>query len=257
MKMLVLIGCLVALANTASAGLTAVVVPTVKRAVPGIEVAFTGTLTNTSGTDKLYLNDIAATLTGPSATQLALKPNAFFSNVPGILLPNEAYSSGEVFRVVLDAATPVGDYTATITFRGGSDMTASTNLATAAVTVHVGTFEVWSLQHFGDQVLAEGDEDQDGAENLLEFAMNLDPLHADRSASLKEQVIANHLTLSYVPNALATDVNFMVEGSTDLIGWSTTLVEETTAANGTPGLRTFRLIGSGNGFLRLHVTQSP
>jgi hypothetical protein len=119
------------LAPLAHAGLTFTLSPASQNAAKGTELTFSGSLTNTSTTDKVYLNDIA--LSGGDA-DLVLQPNTFFSNVPGILLPGETYN-GVVFRVLLVSGAATGDHSASITFKGGADIFANADLATSPLTV--------------------------------------------------------------------------------------------------------------------------
>src|SRR5688500_3032464 len=112
-------GCVLALTVSARAGLEMSLAPSVQNAAGGTELVFTGSLTNSSATDKLYLNDIAATLAGESALSLTLNSSAFYSNVPGILLPGEIYE-GVLFRIALSDAALAGDYSGTIVFKGGA-----------------------------------------------------------------------------------------------------------------------------------------
>lgn len=118
------------LAIPARAALNITLTPGVKNAARGTERVFNGTLTNTSATEKLFLNGLHATLNGGAATFLALQTNGFFANVPGILLPGETYT-GPIFRVALSTAAPADDYTGTITLDGGADIFATAGLASA------------------------------------------------------------------------------------------------------------------------------
>ena len=111
----------------ASAALLVSLNAPVVNAAAGVSVVFTGTLTNDSATDKVYLNDVECTV----PVGLALKPNTFFANVPGILLPGEIYT-GPIFSVGLDANAWPGDYAGTLTMKGGAGIAADNALATAA-----------------------------------------------------------------------------------------------------------------------------
>ena len=102
----------------------------VVNAAAGASVVFTGTLTNDSATDKVFLNEVECT----TPAGLALKPNTFFANVPGILLPGETYT-GPIFSAGLDAGASPGDYACTVTMKGGANMVAAGDLATAGFTV--------------------------------------------------------------------------------------------------------------------------
>lgn len=113
----------------AGAALTISLDAPVRNAAVGASVIFTGTVTN-NGAAKVFLNEVQCTL----PTGLALKPNTFFANVPGILLPGEIYA-GSLFEVALEAAASPGDYACMITMNGGADIVAADGLATADFTV--------------------------------------------------------------------------------------------------------------------------
>jgi hypothetical protein len=104
----------------------------VQNATPGNAVVFTGTLTNTDGSAKLFLNDLLVQAPGGVAQQ----PNVFFANVPGILLPGESYT-GPIFSVAVAANASPGDYVCTLDVKGGADIFAADSLATVGFTVTV------------------------------------------------------------------------------------------------------------------------
>jgi hypothetical protein len=134
-KHIALLFCVLAPITCARGDLTVSLSPSTRYGPGGIEIVFSGTLTNTSATDKLYLNDVRADLTGAAATYLTFEPNAFFSNVPGILLPGESYSNSEIFRIVLSGMTPPGDYPGTLVISGGANIFATSDLGSAAFVV--------------------------------------------------------------------------------------------------------------------------
>src|ERR1700704_5843166 len=90
---------------SAQADLTLTLLPSVQSSVGSNEVAFTGVMTNNNVTGNLFLNNIQLSFNGTATNYLAAKTNAFFLNVPGILLPGEIYSD-VVFAVSLNPATP-------------------------------------------------------------------------------------------------------------------------------------------------------
>lgn len=365
---------LLAMGSPAWAALSATLSASIKNSARGQEIVFSGTLTNTSGTDKLFLNDIVPVFSGASAPNLALKPNSFFSNVPGILLPGESYTESELFRIGLSAAAPSGDYAGVVTFRGGADIFASSDLASPAFTVlspavsiaatdasaseigpdpatvvvsrsgsaaidlqvffsiggtatngiaynaiapsvilpagsssatitilpvpnnlaegdrsvllSLGNFSTynlgapaestltihdkpsdrWRFENFGananDPAAADGaDWDGDGIQNLAEFALGADPKVSDRTALPAVTAVSDYLTISYLPNPEATDVNYIVEAATDLSNWSSADIEPVNVINpNPPGLRTFRyripISQSENVFLRLRLERN-
>jgi hypothetical protein len=134
-KPIALLFCVLASMTPARAGLTVSLSPSTRSGPGGIEIVFSGTLTNTSATQKVYLNGIHANLSGTAATYLTFEPNAFFANVPGILLPGETYSNSEIFRVLLSGLAPSGDYAGTVAIRGGMDIFATNNLGRASFVV--------------------------------------------------------------------------------------------------------------------------
>src|SRR5580700_3962673 len=83
--------------------------PAVQSGVESNEVGFTGILSNTCPTNELFLNDIQISFSGVATNYLTADTNAFYANVPGILLPGETYSD-VVFAVGILAGTPPGDY---------------------------------------------------------------------------------------------------------------------------------------------------
>ncbi len=346
--------CFLVGAITARASLTASLSVSVQNSARGQGLVFSGTLTNTSATEKLYLNDIVPSLSGASATNLTLKSAIFFSNVPGILLPNESYTESELFRIALSDGAPASDYAGTIIFRGGTDIVANGDLASvpftvlspavslvssdsngseigpdaasftisrsgsatiglsvvfnisgtaingiaynpiasavdipagssstivpivpipnniaegdrsvilslgtssaynqsasssATATVHDKPADAWRFAHFGananDPAAADtADFDGDGIQNLVEFALAGDPKIPDRSVLPSVSITGDYLTISYLPNPGATDVDYVVKSSTNFVNWTDQDVEPVTIGNpNPPRLRTFR-----------------
>ena len=93
----------------AGAALTGTLSPSVQNSAAGAELVFSGTLTNTSSTENLFLNDVRVDFTGNAVGNFGTDSNLFFASVPGILLPDEVYA-GELFRVALKTTAPSADY---------------------------------------------------------------------------------------------------------------------------------------------------
>jgi hypothetical protein len=244
---------LLALAISAQAAVTFTAAPSSRVAAPGAEIVFEGTLTNTSATERVFLNDVSASI----APSMALKTNPFFANVPGILLPGESYT-GPLFSMKLSIAAPPADYTGTITISGGSTITATGPLASTSFTVLATPISQWRYQTFGaaanDAPAGDfGDWDKDGMVNILEYALGTNAKAA--TAQPAATVAADHLTLSYSP--AAPDVTYVVEGSPDLIQWSASNVEP--VAPGPPGIVTYRYVqpisAGGAAFMRIRVSR--
>ena len=113
--------------RSAQADLTITLLPSVRSGVGSNEVAFVGVMTNRNLTGNLFLNDIQLSFNGTATNYFAAETNVFFVNVPGVLLPGEIYSD-IIFAVSLNAATPPGNYSGTVTIRGGTNIFATTNL---------------------------------------------------------------------------------------------------------------------------------
>jgi len=91
------------------------------------EVFFTGVLTNSNLTTN-FLNNIQITFTNAATNYLTADTNAFFANVPGILLPSEIYND-IAFGIEINPATPPGDYLGTVTIQGGTNIFETNNLS--------------------------------------------------------------------------------------------------------------------------------
>jgi hypothetical protein len=110
------------------ADLVFVLTPAAQSDVGSNEVVFTGTLINTSLTDDVFLNDMQFDFIDEAADYLAAYTNAFFANVPGILLPGETYND-VVFGITVASNTPPGQYFGIVTIQGGTNIFAADNLA--------------------------------------------------------------------------------------------------------------------------------
>ena len=362
------------LAMSARASLTIALVPSPQVAEQGAELIFSGTLTNASATDKLFLNDLDATLTGSSAAHLSLKTNAFFANIPGVLMPGETYT-GVLFRIAISRLAPSDLYGGTIAVLGGAGIFATTNLATAnftiaspvadivatdpiacefgpengafivartgntagALTIPIATsgtaingttynsvgssmtipagavsatipivpipdsiaqgdrmaivtlgngsgynlgansaatvvvrdkpIDEWRFDKFANDANVSfagdlADREGDGVRNLLEYALNLEPLTPDGTAQPTMTIESGYLTLSYVPKSWATDLTYVVESSSDLINWRADDVETVDVEDREPPERvTMRyknpVSPAGRAWLRLSITRGP
>ena len=66
-----------------------------------------------------------------------------------------------------------------------------------------------------------GDPDGDTIPNLLEYALDLDPLTSDAAGLPRVGREGNFITLTYTKVTTATDIGYAVEQSTDLALWAT------------------------------------
>jgi hypothetical protein len=175
------------------------------------EMSFDGSLINTGSTN-VYLNDIQCVLYPPESSALVADTNAFFANVPGILLPGETYTD-VVFGVTLGAVAPPGDYYGTVTIFGGTNIFAASNLAGASFQITLpdsvgdGIPDWWRQLYFGgdgsstnSQSCATCDADGTGQDNQFKYVVGLNPTN---SASVFAFTITNSLppALSFGPVA--------------------------------------------------------
>ncbi len=129
------------------------------------------------------------------------------------------------------------------------------------------TFDSWASTH-SLATDAAVDSDGDGINNLLEYALDLDPNTNDHSGlpsvATESGVGIDYLTLTYRKNLDAPDLTWSFEASTTLAvdSWiaasveSDTLVDPDPDGDGSAELRKARVIISGTKqFLRLKVTQ--
>lgn len=173
----------------ARAGLKAKVSASMEVTSQGRELVFRGTLSNTSSTTKIYLNDIAAA----SNENLVFRSNSFFSNVPGLLLPGESYTDSELFRLVLIEPAPKGDFEAIITVKGGNTIFANDDLALVSCRILVPAAEP-------------------SANRRAVYTLSL-----GRSVDSRLVILAGELGLSFVPSL--SDRSDLPEASTDLVLW--------------------------------------
>jgi hypothetical protein len=106
----------------------------------------------------------------------------------------------------------------------------------ASTTLLIGlTLESWRESYLSQEAqaaLAQGlnaDSDHDGLCNLLEYAFGLDPANPESETSTKLDVSETEMTLTYRRNTLATDLRFIVEGSSSpssLDSWETAVWNE-------------------------------
>jgi hypothetical protein len=97
----------------------------------------------------------------------------------------------------------------------------------------------WDSTYFSADQIVDGhsangeDPDGDAIPNLLEYAWALDPLATSTSGTPGGGVIGDYLTLTYRQNKQATDLDYAVEGCTNLItaAWTTNAISEVARAN--------------------------
>lgn len=166
--------------------------------------------------------------------------------------------------VVTPSTNQVGSATITLGVNDG----VTTTTSSFTVTVNGTPSQQWRQQYFGN-VLTSGsaadtaDPDNDGMENLMEYALGLSPTSAGAEGSRivadRETIsTSNYLRLTITKNPSATDVTYVVEVSSDPsnpLSWTSagTTIESNTS--GTLVVRDNSPIGStARHFMRLRVT---
>ena len=96
----------------------------------------------------------------------------------------------------------------------------------------------------------------DGILNLLKRAFNLNPLLAETTGIPFGTLNGGVFTLTYQQSLAATDLNFLVESSPDLVNWTTTHVTDVVvSSNGGTAIHNASIPVAGNTqFLRVLVT---
>jgi hypothetical protein len=76
----------------------------------------------------------------------------------------------------------------------------------------------------GSDAILTYDYDHDSLANLLEYGLGLNPTIAGLSGlpvvTLKDYSGTKYLSMTFTRSSLATDLTYIVQGSTDLVGWS-------------------------------------
>ena len=170
------------------------------------------------------------------------------------------------------AVTPIpnnvaeGDRTVLLTLAISPGYNPGAGIA-GTVTIHDKPADRWRLQNFGAAANTPAASDtaswaQDGVANVVKYGLGIDPTVGDVLELPQPTMVSGYLTLSFVPNPNATDVQFSVEGCPDLTAWSVANVEAVTLSNPIPPTRlTYRYrvpFGlTGAAFLRLKMDRIP
>jgi len=185
-----------------------------------------------------------------------------YESIPvSILIPAGASNATLTLTPIADNAAQ-GKRTATLILSAAPSYNLGSNV-TATVTIHDKPFDIWRLQKFGTnanglRAADVADWDSDGIQNILEYALNLEPTVPNIRALPIPQIVDGYLSWSYVRNPAVFDVALIVEASIDLVNWSSFDVE-TFLAPDPPGLVTVRyrqpVIMNPQVFLRLRASR--
>ena len=120
-------------------------------------------------------------------------------------------------------------------------------------------FTQWIAEEFEDEQIAshlysqDADPDKDGLSNLMEYALDTDPLFPTHRLPAKTTMDASGIAYTYSADNAKSDIRYVVESSRDLRTWQP-VASETIKAKGTIELRTAKVaIDDKPIFLRLTV----
>jgi hypothetical protein len=199
---------------------------------------------STTGGAKFYVNGVLRQSIDSSSINTA---------ATGVWRIGASHVSGEWFGGALDDV------------RLYSRVLSDQDIATIAATTT--PFEQWRIANHNPTQLGNAqlsgplaDPDKDGIGHLMEYALGLNPGVADKLGSkvthdLETLTSSQYLRLSVTKNASATDVNYVVEVSNDLVTWtSVNTVVETNTATSLIVRDTVPMTGNTRRFIRLRVT---
>jgi hypothetical protein len=189
---------------------------------------------STATVDNVTFLALPSAPAGVASTAGAGNVNLSWNVVPGAAtytVKRSATSSGTYTTVATGIASPafaesgltVGS---TVYYKVSATNAVGTGPDSAPLGVLVATaLQSWRLNNFGT-VVAIGtaadtaDPDGDGLPNLLEYALNSNPLVAD-SASARPTCQMSGSRLQFTFNRARSDVTYLVEGTSDLTVWTT------------------------------------
>ena len=126
---------------------------------------------------------------------------------------------------------PVSDRSIGLTLQPASSyLLVMTTTGTASI--NDTPINTWRIQKFAGQaniLSIAGDTANpsgDGINNLVKYALNLDPLSICSSGLPVVALQNGHMTLTYKRNNAATDLVYIVEGSSDFVNWTSTGITE-------------------------------
>lgn len=156
-----------------------------------------------------------------SSSGTATSGSDYFALTSSITIPIGASSSSVTLTPIADTLAE-GPETATLTLATSASY--ATINAAGTITIADLPIDDWRFAKYGINANTAAAADtanpaNDGLNNLLKYAMNLDPLTA--ALAPQSTIESGMLTLTYRRNLLATDITFTLQESTTLSAWST------------------------------------
>ena len=219
-------------------------------------------ITGAAGTQGVaYSATLAGTATDPD-TGDTLR----FSKVSGPAWLSIA-TNGALTGTPSGANTGANSFVVRVTDAGGLHADATLNIQVAALPDSNGNgiLDAWEIAHFGNANqganAADADPDGDGLSNLMEYALNTDPLVSNASPLVHDlETLAgqSYLRLTVPKNPAATNLTYTVETCGPLTAWSATdTVVEIDNSNQLIVRDKIPTHNAARRFIRLKVTATP
>ncbi len=201
---------------------------TVTNAAPSVATAASATSATVNGSTT-NISVLGADTDGGGESNLTYTWTA--TTVPsGVISPTYSANGTNAAKNAMVTFFKSGAYVlkATITDNGGLSVTSS-----VSINVTLTPFGNWKVQKFGanagNAAIAgpTADPDADGISNLLEYALNTDPMNAASLSLPTVGMTGGTMTFTYRKNDAASDLSYVVQQSSDLLSWTAANVVNT------------------------------
>jgi hypothetical protein len=133
-----------------------------------------------------------------------------------------AFTGQPALSTTATDASPDGVYPITIAAGTVSSDNYAPSFAPGELELALWTFADWQARHFAPgapAAVATADPDGDGLANLVEYALDRDPLAPDAADALVHGTADGRLTLGHLARRDTADLGYSVEWSEDLVTW--------------------------------------
>ncbi len=150
-----------------------------------------------------------------------------YTNVAGTLTWTNGETGAKTFQVpIIDDAQGGPSTSLNLILSGPTGGASLGTQSTAVLHILEDAFDLWRWSHFSTNITnfavagPYADPDQDGAVNLLEFALATDPNVANGQLSLTASLIGSHLEVQFHRNTAATNLTYTVQAANTLGNWT-------------------------------------
>jgi autotransporter-associated beta strand protein len=233
---------------------------------PG-DATTSGTLTvvPTSGTLALGSTATLVFNAGTSSDLVALSSGTVTLGGTLQIGQNTGFSYANTYTIFSGlGATPTGSFSAVTGLAAGFTPAFNTTNGNYTVSFLPTTYAAWQQAHFTAAEIASGladdtaDPDNDGIQNLTEYALGLDPRASSSIAASVVTTSGTYLTLTVTKNPNATDLTYTVEVTSDLTdasSWTSTGITVTETATTLVAQDQTAVADAPRRFMRLRVTR--